>query len=523
MNRAHQEHQETMPEQTAEQQRAIIQFLCTPAAYGEPDDASVQVIETHLASVFLVGDKAYKLKRAVKFPFADFTTLEARRQTCVNELQINRRFCPELYIGVAPISRDGGGKIHIGSIRDGEIVDWLVIMHRFDQDQLMENVMGRGEFDDDLAAECGRMVANHHTGAPAAKSDGWGDRLVDIIQRNAWELMNYRDVFRRRTVSAIGAHTEMLARSQLAQMRDREVDGKVRHCHGDLHLQNMILADNEPKAFDALEFDDSLAEVDLFYDLAFLLMDLIYRGGGRQANRVLNAYLEETQDYVGLVQLPLFIATRAVIRAKVCAAQGKADQARAYFDLAAQLPRSQPPRLIVIGGLSGTGKSTLARQIAHQIGDAPGAVHFRSDQIRKQLYGQPETTTLPPDAYEPRVSTAVYQTMANRADAVLAAGRSVILDAVFARPEERAAVEALAKRRNVAFSGIWLQAAPDVMVTRVKNRVNDASDATPDVVRSQLSYDIGPITWDQFPSDREDAAGMLATRVLATVNRSPAE
>jgi predicted kinase len=287
-------------------------------------------------------------------------------------------------------------------------------------------------------------------------------------------------------------------------LRARAHGGFVRHCHGDLHLRNIVEIDGRPVLFDAIEFDDSLATIDLLYDLAFLLMDLGKRGLTAHANAVLNAYLDyegSTANLIGLVALPLFLAMRAAIRAKVellranTHAAEKAEatrkQARNYFDLARSFLTPTPPRLIGIGGLSGSGKSTISRAIAPYIGAFPGAVHIRSDVERKRLFGVAPTERLPESAYAPEVSDEVYAMCRKRALMALVGGQAVIVDAVHAKQDEREALAALAGEMGVPFTGLWLQAPPEVMRQRIARRTSDTSEATPAVMDAQLAYEIG--------------------------------
>ena len=282
----------------------------------------------------------------------------------------------------------------------------------------------------------------------------------------------------------------------------------------------MVLLDGQPTLFDAIEFNDAIACIDVFYDLAFLLMDLDHRDLRPFANLVLNRYLQQRDELAALALLPLFLSMRAAVRAKVAAsleavAEGdvekakRRDEAAAYFRRALGYLRPPPPRLVAVGGLSGSGKTTLARSLAPEVGAAPGALHLRSDVLRKQLAGVPELERLPAAAYTREASAAVYTELGRRAAQGLAAGHSVVVDAVFARPEERAAIEAVAREAGSDFAGLWLEADRSVLTARVQGRRGDASDADARVVTQQLTYDLGEITWQQLP------AGQLASELKA--------
>jgi len=293
----------------------------------------------------------------------------------------------------------------------------------------------------------------------------------------------------------------------LAELLDRRrAAGKVRHCHGDLHLRNICLIDGKPTLFDCLEFDEALASIDVLYDLAFLLMDLEHRGLGYFANRVLNRYLDRSEEDDGLAAMPFFLSLRAAIRAHVTAtaldqaapggANAKmADDARRYLDLSERFLEPQPCRLIAIGGLSGSGKSTLAAGLAPELGPRPGARVLRSDVIRKLLLGVDPEERLPATAYTRETSRGVYDALCRKAAARLAAGYTVIIDAVALTPEERSSFAEVACAAGVPFSGLWLEAEPEAMADRIRGRIRDASDASPEILAEQLRRDPGKIDW----------------------------
>ena len=273
-----------------------------------------------------------------------------------------------------------------------------------------------------------------------------------------------------------------------------------------MHLRNIVLIDGRPVPFDAIEFSERIANIDVLYDLAFTLMDLCERRLRPLANRLLNEWLWRSDDLVeasheeALALLPMFLARRASIRAFVdaqAAAVSGADTTRArdYQKVALSFLQPAPPRLVAIGGLSGSGKTTLALKLAPEIGRSPGAVVVRSDVERKRRAGIALEEHMPAGSYSPEASAKVYDDIMKRAERVLRAGHSVVLDAVFARADERAAAEALAVTCGVLFEGVWLDIPKDVAQARVTSRQGDASDATPDVVERQFGYDLGTISW----------------------------
>jgi predicted kinase len=288
----------------------------------------------------------------------------------------------------------------------------------------------------------------------------------------------------------------------LRPLLDRRLGaGFVRRCHGDLHLGNILLEEGRPVLFDCIEFGDAFIEIDVLYDLAFLLMDLGFRGRADGANRALNGWLDEAARtfpdalWEGLAALGLFQAVRAAVRAHVHAHQGEEAAARAY--LAAALAHLEPsaPVLIAVGGLSGSGKSTFARLLAPRLKPAPGAVILRSDEIRKRLMGCAPAERLPQAAYSAEMGRRVYGAMFATAVPCLKAGWPVILDAVFLDPAERAQARAAAAEAGAAFRAVWLEAPEPVLRSRLRSRQGDASDADETVLEIQLARDPGPLDW----------------------------
>jgi aminoglycoside phosphotransferase family enzyme/predicted kinase len=487
----------------SEPQAEVIAFLGDGASFGLPGVA-VDRITTHAAVVFLVGERAYKMKRAVRYSFLDFTTLERRTRALEAELELNRRTAPMLYRRLVAVTRAADGRLALAG--SGEPLEWLLEMTRFDQAARLDRVAERGqltpELIDDLAAE----VADFHDRAAPRPGSGGHAGMRAVIEGNAVDLATIPpavlpgDWAERLTLRC---RAELARRRRLLEQRRRS--GRVRRCHGDLHLGNIVLLDRRPVLFDCLEFDEALAAIDTLYDLAFLLMDLEHQGLGALAQRLLSGYLEAACDDGGVALLPLFLACRAAIRAKVLglgAAQGGGGdpgpavaEARAYLEAALGYLDPPPPRLVAIGGLSGTGKSSLARRLAPTLGPAPGAVILRSDVARKRRFGVAPQDRLPPAAYRKETSRAVYDTLAARAGTLLRAGHAALVDAVFLDPKEREQIEAVAAAAGVAFLGLWLSAPEDVLVQRVALRRGDASDATPAVVRGQLAIDPGRLRW----------------------------
>lgn len=480
----------------------VVSFLSDLGTYGQ--STPVEVVQTHAAMVFLTGRDAYKIKRPVTYDYLDFSTLEKRRAMLRRELELNRPGAPELYLELVPVTRTEGGGLALGG--GGEVAEWCLHMRRFPKGAELSEIAGRGGMTRAIAEEIGRVVAGYHDRAAIRQADGRA-LVAEVARELDGALAQMTDVldsgsierFRRRAAAATCANARLLS--------ERGRAGHVRRGHGDLHLGNLALMDGRPVPFDALEFDERLGTLDVLYDLAFVLMDLLHRGLPAAANAVLGAYLFEADTPLhldGLALMPLFLGLRAAIRAMVSvqaarlspdAAAGKRAEARAYLDHALGYLAPPAPRLVAVGGLSGTGKTTLARRLAPAIGPAPGALHLRSDLDRKALFGVDPETRLAAAAYTPEAGERVYARLLEKADRVLAAGHAVVLDAVHLREPERREVADLARRHAVPFAGLWLQAEESTLVARVTARRGDASDADAAVVHKQLAAAGGAPEW----------------------------
>lgn len=496
----------------ASDQAEVIAFLADPASY--PGNVRcVEVVETHAAMVFLTEHEAFKIKKAVTFPYLDFGTVEKRKASCDYELQINQPHACQIYLGVVEITREATGELALNGA--GKPVEWALHMRRFPDNSLLSDVIRADrlttEFVDRLADEIGRYQAE----APVVSDHGAASRMIAIVNElcaafdEAAELLPLSEIRR----------FERLAKAALRQcgplLDNRGRQGYVRRCHGDLHLSNIIILNDQPVLFDAIEFNDEIATVDILYDLAFLLMDLGHVGEGVHANRILNRYLSRSgnDDHLaGLQALPLFMSCRAGVRAMVAVTRlrqssetGRSSEtaadANSYLLQATGYLAPQGPRLIAVGGLSGTGKTSLARALAAQIVPCPGAVHLRTDIERKQMFGVGETTRLPKETYTREASNAVYERVLHKAMIALQAGHTVIVDAVFLDQAERSAIEQIATDAAAPFAGLWLEADEERLVERVSARKGDASDATADVVHHQLGHLAGPVNWHKINAD----------------------
>jgi aminoglycoside phosphotransferase family enzyme/predicted kinase len=507
---------------SATDQTEVISFLASGAAHG-CSAGEVRCVETHGALVFLGADDVYKIKRAVRFSYMDLTTLEARRRLCAREHELNAPQAPELYLGVVAVTRGPGGALVLGG--EGPIVEWALHMRRFADEDLLSRRVDSGALDTRLAIEVCDAVVEHHRVAEVRSGIDPGARMRLVLAGLAEGLSAPELMFDKVCVVGLIEDCRLWLDRAGPVLVARSRGGCVRRCHGDLHLENIVLWRGRPVLFDALEFDEELATVDTLYDLAFLLMDLDARGRRDAANVVLNRYLwrsGEAIDIDGLVAMPLFLAARAAVRAMVLAQRAALRQdatdavtrrrAETYFRSALGYVSPRAPRLLAIGGMSGTGKSTLAASLAPDLGPAPGAVLLRSDLERKALLGVGETDRLPDSGYSQDINRRVYDRLMERARAALSAGYAVIVDAAFLHEEERRAVGRLASAAAVPFDGLWLTAPADVLAARIAGRVGDASDATVEVLRKQLAWKPDATEWSRIDASGDAESTLRGAR-----------
>ena len=467
-------------------------------------------IETACNRVYLAGDTAWKVKRPVDLGYVDFTTLERRREAAEREIAFNSPAAPDIYRRVHAVTRSGDRLELDGG---GPAVDYVVEMRRFDEGSVLS--ARPGSVDGSLAEALGREISRLHAAAPLRPEGGGADGLAYTIDSNAHLLTGLADRLGRDAVEAVIATTAGRFADAAGVLEARRRAGFTRRCHADLHLGNILLEDGRPVLFDCIEFNDRLSDIDIQYDLAFLLMDLDFRNRRDAACRVLDAWLDEAARREGeglregLAVLPLMLSVRAVVRAHVEANSGHDEGGRAYLAAALRHLHPEPPRLFAVGGLSGTGKTTLARAVAPQLGASPGAVVLRSDEVRKRLSGVAPTDRLPPGAYAPGMSDRVHAALFAEAKSLLAAGRSVILDATFLDPEHRGAAADLADRLGLPFAAVWLEGTPEVLKTRLAGRSGDASDADVQTLEQQAKRDAGSIAWPRLRAELDATPAAL--------------
>jgi aminoglycoside phosphotransferase family enzyme/predicted kinase len=471
-------------------------------------------LETHISAVFVGTDTVWKLKKAVRLSFLDFTRLADRHRFLLRELELNAPAAPGMYRDVAAIVRGPQGALTLTDKQapDADVAEWVLRMARVPEADFLDAVAAAGGLTPALLDAVADAVAAYHRGLPPVTGIDAPDAMRRVARGNLRAALDagLPEAPVRAWLAAIEPAIDRLA-PWLAQ---RAADGFVRRAHGDLHLGNLCLWQGRPVPFDAIEFDEAMATIDLGYDLGFLLMDLDHRVGRAAANRVLNRYVARTGDAALTRGLPVFLSLRAMIRAQVEASRGNRAVAARYLAAAESYLAPLPPMVIAVGGIPATGKSTLARLLAPRLGAAPGALVLRSDEIRKRRHGVAPEERLAPEAYTEAESAAVFGELTATAGAVAAGGHAVIADGMFLRPAQRESVRQAADAAGVPFLGLWLTAPLAELERRIVARRDDASDATLAVLRRYADADPGPLDWMRIDASSADAA---LSRIVETV------
>jgi len=479
----------------------LIERLLDPAAYSHPT-SGIRLVETHISWVILTGPFAYKLKKPVSFGFVDYSSLELRRRSCDREVRVSGRFAPELYLATVPITGSTDAP-RVGG--DGEPIEWAVKLVQFDEDDRLDARFQAGRLSVPDCRALGEAIAAVEDRLPVARlGDPWGttDSVLaaaavnlTAIRTQLPEAANRADRLEEWLQSRLRATSPMLAVRQAA--------GRVRECHGDRHLANIVLHDGRMTPFDAIEFSDNLRWIDVANDVAFLTMDLKSRGRSDLAAEVLSSWVEAADDHQSLAVMPVYEAYRAVVRASIAAiraVQGDAAsraEAFRYLDLAERLAVRQRPVMVAFSGASGCGKSSVAAELVGPL----GAVRVRSDIERKRLAGMRPTERPADEAataavYSEAVTRQVYERLAALAGTVLDAGCSVVVDAACTKRWQRDLLAGAAGDRGASI--IWVAFDLPVRelvarVTRRQARGDDPSDASAEIVMRQVA-DFEPLT-----------------------------
>lgn len=524
---------------------------------GGQGEEPIVHIETHISHVFLTGARAFKLKKAVRLPFLDYSSLAVRRRMVLRELLINRLFAPELYLGLVPIVKEnrcgperavasftlgpllmpqtvvGGSELEallsdpealdalLGEWSgDNQVSEWLVVMRRFADKDRFDRLASAGGLRaadvsglaDTLARYHQRAAIRRDLGGSEALARGFADVVATLesLPDSPWsasELTKFSE--------GIMSRIEQAA----PRLDARRRHGRVRRCHGDLHLANVCRFEGHVRAFDAIEFSDRIGVIDIAHDAAFAVMDLIAHHRPQAASHLFNRYLEATNEDSALAFWPLLLALRATIRAMASAGAGSRERAARYRGVAEAAIAIKKRRLwVAIGGLSGSGKSTVSRILAPALHPAPGALWLRSDGIRKRLFGKlPEERLENPDAYAPTAHARTYRRLLSRARFAAQAGWPAILDATWIHAGTRDRLDDIAGQLDIPLLRFWIDAAPQTLRQRVAVRKGDVSDADLKVLEGQLAQWQGvPTGWTALPG--EENPQELAERILAAAN-----
>ena len=479
-----------------------VKNMLNTGVYSHPV-GDIELIETHISWVVLTGDYAYKIKKPVNFGFLDFSTLEKRKKYCEQELYLNRRLAPDIYLDVVSIS----GSVENPIISDEKkAFEYAVKMRQFPQSAQLDNMLQAGELRNEHIDAIAQMVAEFHKNTVVANDNvdyGEPEKLFKPVKEN-FELIFERINASLKTSDYEAKLDELKKWSESEFVRlksiftQRKREGFIRECHGDMHLRNLVWLDGKALAFDCIEFNANLRWIDVISEIAFLMMDLQDRGQEQLANRFINAYLEITGDYDGLSVLPFYLCYRAMVRAKVDALRieqlsddpntTELAEFESYIELALRYTKVKAPKLIIMRGLSASGKSTVSQQIIENT----GAIRIRSDVERKRLFDiSLDKKAKMPNAvdegiYSSESSEQTYGKLLELASAIINAGNTVLVDAAFLKHEQRKPFEKLAISRGVTFIIIEVTASFDVLRQRIMARKNDVSDADISVLEHQI-------------------------------------
>jgi aminoglycoside phosphotransferase family enzyme/predicted kinase len=470
----------------------LIQQMLEPAFYPHAVTEPVELIQTHVSYVLLAGEFVYKVKKPVNFGFLDYSTLEKRHHFCQEELRLNQRGAAELYLEVLPISQADDRY----TFNPGEPVDYVVKMQRFPQETLLSAMYDRGELTEAHLESLAKVLANFHKQAPTNDyilSFGEVAQVRQAIDENYDQTVGYiGGPQTQQQFDETKAYTDKLFAEQAHLFADRVQHKWIRECHGDVHLRNICFWNDKILLFDCIEFNEPFRFVDVMFDIAYIIMDFDARNRPDLSNLFLNTYLEQTGDWEGLQVLPLYLSRQSYVRAKVTSfllgdpgipdavkAESKETASR-YYTLSWRYTQPKTGKIVMMSGLSGSGKSTIAKQLARET----GAIHIRSDAARKHLGGISLDTAGDDSLYSPEMTQKTYDRLLSLGITLASQGYTVILDAKYDRQALRSPVIEKAEAAGLSLEILHCDAPAEVLRDRISQR-SDISDATPEVLATQ--------------------------------------
>lgn len=472
----------------------LIQKMQQPDFYPHPVQEPIQLIQTHISYVLLTGDYAYKLKKPLNLGFLDFSTLEQRHHFCQEELRLNQRGADRWYLQVLPITQQGDSYQLNG---DGEPVEYTLQMKQFPQDGLFVGMLEQGKLTTAHMETVGKLTAQYHAKSQTSDyilSFGKPETIKASIDENYRQTEKYvNGPQTRKQLGQTKTYTDKIFQERAPLFQGRIEEKKIRECHGDLHLKNLALYNGEIILFDCIEFNESFRFVDTMYDVAFMVMDTESKERPDLGNAFLNTYLEQTGDWEGLPLLPLYLSRQAYVRAKVTSLllddanvpdsdkQAAAETAAHYYYLSWQYTQPTQGQMVMMSGLSGSGKSTVAKQVARH----NRAIHLRTDAVRKHLAGIGVDQKGDDSIYTPEMSEKTYNRMLELGKMLAAEGWTVILDGKYDRVAYRKTVLDGAKSQNLPVTILHCTADEEVLRDRLNQRKGDIADATSDLLNSQ--------------------------------------
>ncbi|MBD2778283.1 AAA family ATPase [Iningainema tapete] len=473
----------------------VIEQMLLSGFYPHEVREPIELIQTHVSFVLLAGDFAYKVKKSVNFGFLDFSSLEKRRHFCEEELRLNQRGAGELYLEVLPVTLDGD-RYELGGA--GEVVEYVLKMRAFPQAALFSSIFEQGRLTEGDLEELGRVVALYHD---RGETNDYIRSFGTVAQVRAAFDENYEQTLKyiggpqtQQQFDETKLYTDRFFAERTDLFESRMKGDFIRECHGDLHLRNICLWENKIRLFDCIEFNEPFRFVDVMYDVAFTVMDLEARLSKDLGNAFLNTYVEQTGDWEGLQVLPLYLSRQAYVRAKVTSfllddpgvpaavKEEATNTAAGYYTQAWDYTKSRQGQLFLMSGLSGSGKSTTARFLSRKL----GAIHVRSDAVRKHLAGIPLLERGGDELYTPQMTQKTYARLLDLGIMLASQGFSVILDAKYDREQLRKEAIATAEKHQIPLQILHCTAPLEVVEQRLRDRKGDVADATVDLLASQV-------------------------------------